>query len=77
MICIPYHSDSERNEILDTKIKEGLYLIEEQNIAEGNFLIFDNQPLSLPTDTVQYIPLSMRIEILEDALLTLMFGGVA
>jgi hypothetical protein len=39
---IQYHTDSERNDILSQD--SNLVLLEEQNITEGNFLIFSDNP---------------------------------
>ena len=41
-----YNNQEERNQILQEKSENGFYLLEEQNITEGNFLIFGEKPNS-------------------------------
>lgn len=43
LLKIEYHSEEEREAILQENSRK--YLIEEQNIVSGNFLIFSDEPL--------------------------------
>lgn len=71
MLKVQYKTPEEREQILANNI--GLYLIEEQNITEGNFLIFSdkpNEPIEVVVATKEeYNILDNRIKTLEDAIL--------
>ena len=49
-----YSTEEEKNLIIESQLANGFYLIEEQNISEGNFLIFGTGTESTnpePTET--------------------------
>lgn len=60
-----YRNDTERQEIIEVHSEK--YLIEEQNITEGNFLIFTDE-FPLPSVEVQIDELKQDTLILMDAL---------
>lgn len=63
-----YTSNSERENIIQTKKAEGLTLIEEQNILSGNFLIFEND---VPVTNPELTALQENQLVLMDAIATL------
>lgn len=71
MLKVQYKTREEREQILANNV--GLYLIEEQNITEGNFLIFSDKPNEHIEVTVatkeDYNILENRIKTLEDTVL--------
>lgn len=73
MMKFQYTTEEERNAIIADMEAQGKFLIEEQELITGNFLIFGDKPKPLPRE----IENELRLLDLEDALLTLMFGGVA
>lgn len=40
MVKVEYENADEREQLINEHISSGLFLFEEQNITEGNFLIF-------------------------------------
>lgn len=61
MTKIEYKTEEEKQAIITEKTTEGLYLTEEQNHIDGNFLIFDTEPLK----PINISPLEERIIDLE------------
>lgn len=62
MIKLSYTAQEERDSLYTQKISEGLILIEEMNVLEGNFLIFNTeQPARVPTpeERLQALELAM------------------
>lgn len=51
---IQYQSDVEREHLISSN--SDLFLVEEQNLINGNFLVFDNEALSIPTVVYTNIP---------------------
>lgn len=67
MIKIEYKTKEERENAIEEQQTLGYYLIEEQNITEGNFLIFGEQP----NPTVKPEPLKpSEIDLLKAQLMT-------
>lgn len=70
-----YDSVQEREQILEEN--KNLYLIEEQNIHEGDFLIFsDVEPVfDIPNPDEDIIEIKSRIELMQKVLDELLLGG--
>ena len=47
---INYKNDDEKDQIISQKQNEGKFLITDGVTLEGNYLIFDDQPLFTPAD---------------------------
>ncbi|MGM0971695.1 MAG: hypothetical protein ACQEW2_02425 [Bacillota bacterium] len=80
LIKLQYKTDEERKSLIDSH--SNLYLIEEQNIIEGNFLIFsENKP---PEKEILYVNvpqqdfenLKTKIETTQEAVDFLLMGGI-
>lgn len=65
MIKMNYETQEERDNIIQSKTGEGLYLIEDAILDEEKYLIFDNKPLDIqePEPTTEEILLAALIEI--------------
>lgn len=76
-IKFQYFTNSEREEIINNN--SSLYLIEEQNIIDGNFLIFSDSPLDDRKNVVlpeeEYNDISNRISDLELAMAAILGGA--
>ena len=68
---IKYVDDEEREAIIDLKTSQGMYVVGEQMLFEGNFLLFSDTP---PEESDRE-RLEKRLNQIDDVLLTLMFGG--
>lgn len=66
MVRIEYTSEQERSVIIDDQNADGLILVVEENIREGNFLTFDTEPNVDPPTTEE------RLKAVEDALLSML-----
>jgi len=76
---IEYKTLNERQNIIDEH--SHLFLIEEQNITEGNFLIFSDEPTSEKTIYTQvpkeeFEDIEIRTTASENAILALILGGL-
>lgn len=69
---IQYHNEEDRAQVLSDN--QGMILIEEQNITEGNFLLFSNEPLPIPEERI-VVP-KARLEELEQTVSMLLMGGM-
>jgi len=78
-IKFQYFTNSEREEIINNN--SSLYLIEEQNIIDGNFLIFSDSPLDLETrknivlPEEEYNDIINRVSDLEMAIAAILGGA--
>lgn len=73
---IQYHSQQERENIINEH--SSLILLEEQNISEGNFLIFSDSPIereTIYTNVPQSEIEAMKQSIAELTLLIATLGG--
>lgn len=52
-IKIQYHTDGERELLMEEYEKDGMILVEEQNLFDGNFLIFAYEPRPIPLIKVE------------------------
>lgn len=65
MVRVPFTPDT-RDELINHYQEQGLILVEEQYLEDGDYLIFDEPDL---------LSLEARIQALETAVLTLLFSG--
>jgi len=71
MQIIAYQTEEEKQEIIASKLSEGLLLVNVSNVKEGNFLGFTENPLKDPTPIEQQVAqLQQDNVILMDALAT-------
>lgn len=76
---LQYNSSSERENILTANAN--LFLVEEQNISEGNFLIFSDVPVEKETIYVnvpekEFTDLKNKLATSQEAIDFLLMGGM-
>jgi hypothetical protein len=69
-VKVQYNTDTDRQNVLDAN--KDKFLIEEQNITEGNFLIFtDEKPI-----TQEITDLKAQLQTSQEAIDFLLMGGM-